>query len=159
MSPEALRGSETEIDERTDVYAIGVIIWQIITTQRNPYPQFENSTVLTSGVVIDNVRPKIEEKTFPPSIKILIEKCWSSRREDRPHLPDVLIALEKVWINTLITDPVANKFWKENFFGKQIVSWDSFSVEFYSYLNDDKKLEKKKRNKWERRRRGRGTRF
>jgi len=143
MSPEALLARET--DERTDVYAIGIIIWQIMTTETDVYPQYDNARDLTRGVAVDNTRPEIP-KTLSPSIKNLIEKCWAPDKENRPYLTEVILALDGVWIDCLITDPIANSFWKKNYLGKESAAWNHFSFAFCHFLNteNDEKHEEKK---------------
>jgi len=134
MSPEALLAKE--VDERTDVFAIGIIIWQIMTIKTDVYPQYENAHDLTQGVAFNSVRPIIPKNISPP-IKDLIEKCWAPEKEKRPYLIDFIPILDNVWVDSLITDPIANNFWKQNYLGKESAPWNRFSVSFCNLLTDE----------------------
>jgi len=143
MAPEIFLGKE--IDERTDVYAIGIIIWQLMTTQTEVYPlsQFITEEELTKGVAVEQTRPKIPTKIVLRPIRKLIEKCWAQEKEKRPYLPDLINMLDKAWVDSLITDPIANSFWKEYFLGRESVSWKQFATPICKFLNENKEEKKK----------------
>jgi len=63
MSPEQARGNPDEIDVRTDIYALGVILFQLLTG-KFPYP--------VEGEFPDVLRHIAETHPAPPS------KCWSA---------------------------------------------------------------------------------
>jgi len=47
----------------------------------------------------------------------------------------VISVLDNIWIDTLITDPLANSFWKQkDFLGEYSASWKKFSAAFCDFL-------------------------
>ncbi|MCH7813060.1 MAG: serine/threonine protein kinase [Planctomycetes bacterium] len=77
MSPEQARGDHEEIDTRTDIYALGVILYELLTGH---YP-YE-----VVGQVAHVLREIAETAPTPPS------KAWSpqegvARRSGKPHRP------------------------------------------------------------------------
>ncbi len=77
MSPEQANGDNELVDRRTDVYALGAILYELLTLK----PVFENSTVLSLLVTI------IQDEPVPPS----------QRAPDR----DVPTALEEICLRAL----------------------------------------------------------
>jgi len=82
MSPEALQ-KPGEIDERTDVYSIGIIIWQIMTGKSEIYPGYENSQEFAQAICLDAMRPEIKKNQIPATIRFLIQSCWHQDKKKR----------------------------------------------------------------------------
>jgi serine/threonine protein kinase len=81
MSPEQLR-SARDVDERTDIYAIGVILYQALTGQLPFQAESFADLVLQvntqSATPVDQLRPEV-----PPRLARLVERAMARRREDR----------------------------------------------------------------------------
>ena len=56
MSPEQLGGSERQVDIRTDVYALGVIAYELIA-RRLPYPRLSTGTLIEALDIVRNETP------------------------------------------------------------------------------------------------------
>ncbi len=82
MSPEQTRGNPDEIDVRTDVYALGVILYELLTGQR-PYE-------VSSGDILDAMRVICDAPPAP------VSRHWTGvRRLDADIETIVAEALEK----------------------------------------------------------------
>jgi serine/threonine protein kinase len=81
MSPEQLR-SARDVDERTDIYAIGVILYQALTGQLPFQAESFADLVLQvntqSSTPVDQLRPEV-----PSRLARLVELTMARRREDR----------------------------------------------------------------------------
>jgi serine/threonine protein kinase len=95
-SPEQARGERNGIDIRTDVYALGVILYQILTDGAFPYE--------VVGALVDVLNNIIHSQPLPPSTRLQIKhskKAESKVRRKQPPLVNetieavVLKALEK----------------------------------------------------------------
>jgi len=92
-SPEQARGSHDAIDIRTDVYALGVILYQILTDGAFPYE--------VVGALVDVLNNIIHIQPLPPSNKLQGQGPAKPTRRKEPPLVNetieavVLKALEK----------------------------------------------------------------
>jgi tetratricopeptide (TPR) repeat protein len=56
MSPEQLAGRSREVDARSDVYALGVVAYELVA-QRLPHPRLSTSTLLDALAIVRNEDP------------------------------------------------------------------------------------------------------
>lgn len=83
MAPEQVAGDPTAIDARTDVYALGVILFELLT-QKMPYP-----TDVPLGEVLNNItraepaRPSKLNKAVRGDIETITLKALSKRKDER----------------------------------------------------------------------------
>jgi serine/threonine-protein kinase len=98
MSPEQARG-ETDIDGRSDLYALGVILFQMLTG-RQPY---EAPTPI--AVAMKHITDPVPQLTrtrpdFPVSYDRVIESAMAKSREDRfPTGSDLFTAFERAMLD------------------------------------------------------------
>jgi len=72
-----------------DVYSFGIILWQLLSLAK-PYESF-SYTMFQEYVVIGGFRPKIDP-SWPKSLRLLMEKCWSTDIKKRPK-PEELVTV------------------------------------------------------------------
>ncbi|MFO0547835.1 MAG: serine/threonine-protein kinase [Polyangiaceae bacterium] len=81
MSPEQMRSSKN-VDHRTDIWALGVILYQL-STGRVPFPG-ETITEVCSGVLADDPAPIMALlPDVPPEFDVLVRRCLQKRPEQR----------------------------------------------------------------------------
>ncbi|GAX80279.1 hypothetical protein CEUSTIGMA_g7717.t1 [Chlamydomonas eustigma] len=94
VPPELL--SKGSLTTKADVYAIGVLMWELYTAEK-VFKQLSDSEVILA-VVTKKARP-----SFPPDVpsryKFLAERCWADMVELRPSLAVIMTELENLQKN------------------------------------------------------------
>lgn len=82
MPPEQARGRTGEVDERSDVYALGAILYEILTG-RVPYEAGSGAEILE--LLLNEPPPPVLEacKQAPPELAALCEKAMARDKADR----------------------------------------------------------------------------
>jgi serine/threonine protein kinase len=124
MAPEILSGASAEPDESADVYAYGIVLWEIITRQE-PYPEVQSFDELVELVVVRNERPLFPPDT-PRSLIELAARCWHRSRSQRPPFAEILESLTDVIIDGVLIDQRACTFWKRRLYEQDTVPWETF---------------------------------
>jgi serine/threonine protein kinase len=83
MAPEVTRGGN--YDSKVDIFALGIILYQICSNQRYPYLKEKGNTTIQFSVAQDGLRPDVnrvedEFKGFVP----LMKRCWDEDPSKRP---------------------------------------------------------------------------
>lgn len=95
MAPEIIMGKK--YTEKADVYAFGIILWEILT-RLEPYEDKEPMQIVVE-VVNEDLRPTIPDDFMSSPLIPLMKDCWHKDPEQRPSF--------KV-INNRLADIVAN---------------------------------------------------
>ncbi|MCE9583717.1 MAG: serine/threonine protein kinase, partial [Planctomycetes bacterium] len=88
MPPEQAEGRVADVDERSDIYALGAILYEILTF-RPPVDGASLDELLTrvrSGAILPPSRHSVPDRTaahIPPELDTIVMKALALRREDR----------------------------------------------------------------------------
>jgi serine/threonine-protein kinase len=82
MSPEQCRGDE--LDARSDVYACGIVLYELATGQV-PFTSERPQSILNKHQFTDPVKPSLVRPGVDPLLERIILKALSKEPEDRPQ--------------------------------------------------------------------------
>uniref|UniRef100_A0A6E8VKL2 non-specific protein-tyrosine kinase n=1 Tax=Anopheles coluzzii TaxID=1518534 RepID=A0A6E8VKL2_ANOCL len=100
-APEGL--AYNKFSTKSDVWAFGVLLWEIATYGMSPYPGIDLTDVfhkLESGYRME--RPP----GCPPEVYDLMRKCWQWNAQDRPTFKSIHHDLEHMFQESSITEAV-----------------------------------------------------
>ncbi|KAM5572055.1 hypothetical protein ABKV19_012230 [Rosa sericea] len=99
MAPEMIK--EKHHTKKVDVYSFGIVLWELLTA----LTPFDNMTPEQAAFAVSqkNARPPLPP-TCPAAFSSLINRCWSSRPEKRPHFDEIVYILEG-YAESLEQDP------------------------------------------------------
>ena len=89
MAPEQAQGEVAQLDERTDVFALGAILCEILTGAP-PYVAGEGENLLQMAAMaeLEDARERIDASTAPDELKKLCHKCLMPPKQARPSSAD-----------------------------------------------------------------------
>ncbi|MDX2473722.1 MAG: protein kinase [Candidatus Krumholzibacteria bacterium] len=93
MSPEQARG--LEVDDRTDIWAFGVILWELLAGRR----LFAGETITDTLAMVLRSDPEWNAlpTDLPPSLRRLLQRCLQrDKRQRMHHIADARIVLEEI---------------------------------------------------------------
>lgn len=83
-SPEQAEGANRAVDTRSDVYSLGVILYQMVTAGRFPYTVVGTARqVMNNIVTAEPVRPSVHDRGINDEIETIILKAISKAPERR----------------------------------------------------------------------------
>ena len=93
MPPEQAEGKIDQVDARSDVFALGAILYHVLTLER-PYPGKSAHEVLQLAAACRPVAPRMRAPTLdiPWELDTVVMKAMARRREDRYPSADALRA-------------------------------------------------------------------
>jgi eukaryotic-like serine/threonine-protein kinase len=82
MSPEQVAGKSQEVDHRTDIYSLGITLYELLTLR----PAFENLSREAMFAAIESVEPVLPRRLNPAiaiDLETIVLKAIAKRKEDR----------------------------------------------------------------------------
>eukprot|EP01025_Chloroclados_australasicus_P059440 TRINITY_DN7514_c0_g2_i7.p1 TRINITY_DN7514_c0_g2~~TRINITY_DN7514_c0_g2_i7.p1 ORF type:complete len:812 (+),score=47.70 TRINITY_DN7514_c0_g2_i7:3-2438(+) len=105
MAPEVL-GSEKDVDDKCDIYALGMVIWEMYTRQRPWMSKIFHEQIQHQVENREN-RPIIPQDC-PEDLANLITRCWAQDPKKRPSAKDVQYEIKKIQTK-IIKQEIPNK--------------------------------------------------
>ncbi|GIX82796.1 tyrosine-protein kinase Abl [Caerostris extrusa] len=100
-APEGL--AYNKFSTKSDVWAFGILLWEIATYGMSPYPGVDLTDVyhmLESGYRMEC------PPGCPPRVYELMRQCWHWEPSERPTFKDIHLTLETMFQNSSITEEV-----------------------------------------------------
>jgi eukaryotic-like serine/threonine-protein kinase len=92
MSPEQARSDWSNLDHRSDLFSLGAILYELLTSQR-PFPGKTNRAVLLATLGQEPISPKTLVPSCPFVLEDLCMKLLAKEKSDRPSSAE-LVAVE-----------------------------------------------------------------
>ncbi|XP_033102500.1 inactive tyrosine-protein kinase 7-like, partial [Anneissia japonica] len=86
MPPEAIY--EDDFSTKSDVWAFGVLTWEVFSSGELPYKDKDNDDVLKA--IVDGDLMLETPQGTPDEVEILMHRCWSNSPTDRPSFGDIV---------------------------------------------------------------------
>ena len=83
MAPEQI-GDSRNVDERADIYAMGVVIYQMLT-ERLPFDEADVMALITKVIMEDPPPPRDFRPEIPEAFEALVLRMLAKSPDDRPH--------------------------------------------------------------------------
>uniref|UniRef100_U9V817 Protein kinase domain-containing protein n=1 Tax=Rhizophagus irregularis (strain DAOM 181602 / DAOM 197198 / MUCL 43194) TaxID=747089 RepID=U9V817_RHIID len=93
VDPRSLNDHDYKLNEKSDVYSIGVLMWQISSGIR-PFSDLNYDAGLMLSIV-NGKREEIIDNT-PIEYSNLYSECWKDEPDERPYMQEVVLALKSI---------------------------------------------------------------
>ncbi|PRD19181.1 UNVERIFIED_CONTAM: fgfr1 [Trichonephila clavipes] len=98
MAPEAI--SERLYSEKSDVWAYGILLYEIFTLGATPYPTIPYEK-LYEQLKLGHRMAKPDN--CPLEVYMLMRKCWHDKPSDRPAFDEIVKCVDGIMLNSLET--------------------------------------------------------
>ncbi|GBB87033.1 hypothetical protein RclHR1_01350008 [Rhizophagus clarus] len=93
VDPKSLNDQNYKLNEKSDVYSIGVLMWQI-SSGNQPFSDlnYDENLIL---FIVNGKRENIVEET-PIDYSSLYKECWKYESDERPNMQEVVLVLKSI---------------------------------------------------------------
>ncbi|XP_058094348.1 integrin-linked protein kinase 1-like isoform X1 [Magnolia sinica] len=97
-------------DKSVDTFSFGLILYEMIEGAAAFHPKSPEEAA--KMICSEGMRPpfKLKSRSYPPSLKELIEECWSPDYASRPTFSEIIMRLDKIVANC-----TKQGWWKDTF--------------------------------------------
>lgn len=120
MSPEQVRGESHRLDGRSDIWSIGVILYELLTNQR-PFNGDTNSQLFDEIQHREAKSPRMANPLIPQELCRICTKCLAKQSSDRYQSATDLIDDLESWMATN-SDP------NDNGIKRREIHWSSWAI-------------------------------
>ncbi|KAF9158144.1 hypothetical protein DFQ26_007938, partial [Actinomortierella ambigua] len=89
LAPELLRAAKPSYTNKADIYALGMVMWEMAAMCTLPFKTIDNNFVVAQAVH-GGEREKLPDNT-PPDYRRWVELCWKQDSSDRPQAREVIL--------------------------------------------------------------------
>ncbi|KAG0247653.1 hypothetical protein DFQ27_001776, partial [Actinomortierella ambigua] len=90
LAPELLRAAKPSYTNKSDIYALGMVMWEMAAMCTLPFKTIDNNFVVAEAVH-GGEREKLPDST-PPDYQHWVELCWRQDLANRPQAHEVIMA-------------------------------------------------------------------
>ncbi|KAF9150031.1 hypothetical protein DFQ26_001712, partial [Actinomortierella ambigua] len=90
LAPELLRAAKPSYTNKSDMYALGMVMWEMAAMCTLPFKTIDNNFVVAEAVH-GGERETLPENT-PPDYRRWVELCWRQDLANRPQAHEVILA-------------------------------------------------------------------
>jgi len=107
MAPEQVRGESHRLDGRTDLWGLGVILYQMLTGQR-PFEGDSRGRVFDEILNRAPIPPRQRDRSLPKELEWICLKCLSKRMTDRYAAASDMADDLRSWVKSQERDAVVD---------------------------------------------------